>query len=146
MMVDELTAVVGELGGESGIGRVVRSSEDMSAAIREGFHHGAVEGLLESSGLTLQEIATALDLSVRSLQRRKNQGRLALHESDRLYRLARLMTLADYFLGDHQVALEWLKRPNHALGGVAPLAIVDTELGAREVENVLGRIGYGGVS
>jgi putative toxin-antitoxin system antitoxin component (TIGR02293 family) len=146
MMVDELTAVVGVLGGESGIGRVVRSSEDMSAAIREGFHHGAVEGLLESSGLTLQEIATALDLSVRSLQRRKNQGRLALHESDRLYRLARLMTLADYFLGDHQVALEWLKRPNHALGGVAPLAIVDTELGAREVENVLGRIGYGGVS
>jgi putative toxin-antitoxin system antitoxin component (TIGR02293 family) len=146
MMVDELTAVVGELGGESGIGRVVRSSEDMSAAIREGFHHGAVEGLLESSGLTLQEIATALDLSVRSLQRRKNQGRLARYESDRLYRLARLMTLADYFLGDHQVALEWLKRPNHALGGVAPLAIVDTELGAREVENVLGRIGYGGVS
>jgi putative toxin-antitoxin system antitoxin component (TIGR02293 family) len=146
MMVDELTAVVGVLGGESGIGRVVRSSEDMSAAIREGFHHGAVEGLLESSGLTLQEIATALDLSVRSLQRRKNQGRLALHESDRLYRLARLMTLADYFLGDHQVALEWLKRPNHALGGVAPLAIVDTELGAREVENVLGRIGYSGVS
>jgi putative toxin-antitoxin system antitoxin component (TIGR02293 family) len=146
MMVDELTAVVGELGGESGIGRVVRSSEDMSAAIREGFHHGAVEGLLESSGLTLQEIATTLDLSVRSLQRRKNQGRLARYESDRLYRLARLMTLADYFLGDHQVALEWLKRPNHALGGVAPLAIVDTELGAREVENVLGRIGYGGVS
>jgi hypothetical protein len=30
--------------------------------------------------------------------------------------------------------------------GVAPLAIIDTELGARQVENVLGRIGYGGVS
>jgi|SRR5215469_13371713 len=145
-MVDELNAVVCELGGEAGVGRIVRSSEDMSAAIREGFHHAAVQGLLESSGLSLQEIATSLDLSIRSLQRRKSQGRLARYESDRLYRLARLVTLADHFLGDHQLALEWLKRPNHALGGVAPLAMVDTELGAREVENVLGRIGYGGVS
>jgi putative toxin-antitoxin system antitoxin component (TIGR02293 family) len=60
--------------------------------------------------------------------------------------LARLVSLAAYFLGDHKIGIDWMKRPNHALGGVAPLSIVDTELGAREVENVLGRIGYGGVS
>jgi uncharacterized protein (DUF2384 family) len=29
---------------------------------------------------------------------------------------------------------------------VAPLAAIDTELGARQVENILGRIAYGGVS
>ncbi len=146
IMVNELAAVMGELGGEAAIGRPVRSDEDMSAAIRQGFPHAAVEGLLESSGLSLQQIASSLDLSVRSLQRRKLQGRLARYESDRLYRLARLVALAEYFLGDHQRAIDWLKRPNHALGGVAPLQIVDTELGARQVENVLGRIGYGGVS
>ena len=83
---------------------------------------------------------------MRSLQRRKSQGRLARYESDRLYRLARLVSLAANFLGDRQTAIAWLKRPNRALGGVAPLAIIDTELGARQVENVLGRIGYGGVS
>ena len=55
-------------------------------------------------------------------------------------------SLAANFLGDRKVAIDWLKRSNHALGGVAPLAIIDTELGARQVENVLGRIGYGGVS
>ena len=60
--------------------------------------------------------------------------------------LARLVSLAANFLGDRKTAIDWLKRPNHALGGVAPLAIIDTELGARQVENVLGRIGYGGVS
>ncbi len=32
------------------------------------------------------------------------------------------------------------------LGGLAPVAMIDTELGARQVENVLGRIAYGGVS
>ncbi len=145
-MVNELSAVVGELGGHAAVGRMVQSDEDMSAAIRDGFPHSAVKGLLDSSGLSLQEIASALDLSLRSLQRRKSEGRLARYESDRLYRLARLVALADYFLGDHQLAIDWLKRPNYVLGGVAPLSIVDTELGARQVENVLGRIGYGGVS
>jgi putative toxin-antitoxin system antitoxin component (TIGR02293 family) len=145
-MVNELHAVVGELGGSAGLGRAVHSEEDMSAAIRAGFPHTAVEGLLESSGLSLREVATSLDLSLRSLQRRKGQGRLARYESDRLYRLARLVALAEYFLGSRQLAIDWLKRPNYVLGGVAPLSVVDTELGARQVENILGRIGYGGVS
>jgi putative toxin-antitoxin system antitoxin component (TIGR02293 family) len=145
-MVNELTAIVDELGGESAIGRPVRTDEDMNSAIREGFPHSAVESFLESSGFSMHEIASSLDLSLRSLQRRRHEGRLARYESDRLYRLARLVALADYYLGDHDTAIRWLRRPNHALGGVAPLNIVDTELGARQVENVLGRIGYGGVS
>jgi putative toxin-antitoxin system antitoxin component (TIGR02293 family) len=94
----------------------------------------------------MQEIASSLDLSIRCLQRRKHEGRLARYESDRLYRLARLVALAEHYLGDHERAIQWLRRPNHVLGGVAPLKIVDTELGGRQVENVLGRIGYGGVS
>lgn len=144
-MVNELAAVLNELGGEAGVGRTVRTSQDLSAAIREGFPHQALNALT-STGLSLREIASSLDLSLRSLQRRKSQGRFARYESDRLYRLARLVSLAAHFLGDRNTAIDWLKRPNHALGGVVPLAIIDTELGARQVENVLGRIGYGGVS
>jgi putative toxin-antitoxin system antitoxin component (TIGR02293 family) len=102
--------------------------------------------LIRSSGLSLQEIASTLDLSPRSLQRRRHEGRLARYESDRLYRLARMIALAGGYLGDHQRGLAWLKRPNRVLGGVAPLGLLDTELGARQVENVLGRIAYGGVS
>jgi putative toxin-antitoxin system antitoxin component (TIGR02293 family) len=146
IMVNELTIIVDELGGESSFGKTVRTNEEMSTAIRAGFPHSAVERFLESSGLSMQEIASSLDLSIRSLQRRKHEGRLARYESDRLYRLARLVVLAEHYLGDHERAIEWLRRPNHVLGGVAPLKIVDTELGARQVENVLGRIGYGGVS
>lgn len=145
-MVNELTAIVGELGGESAVGRQIRSGEDMSAAIRQGFPHTVVDALVGGSGLTLQEVASSLDLSTRSLQRRKHQGRLARHESDRLYRLARLLALAEYFIGSRDTAVEWMKRPNLVLGGVAPLKLLDTELGARQVESVLGRIAYGGVS
>jgi putative toxin-antitoxin system antitoxin component (TIGR02293 family) len=145
-MIGELSAVVGELGGEAAIGRIVRSDEDLRAAIRDGLPHAAVEGLLQSTDLSLRELAATLDLSVRSLQRRKREGRLARFESDRIYRLARILALAEHFLGERSRATAWLKRPNQALGGVPPLQAIDTELGARTVENVLGRIGYGGIS
>ena len=145
-MVNELRAVVEELGGERVLGRSLASDRDMREAIREGFPPSVVEQLMRASGLTLKELADALDLSPRSLQRRRGTGRLARFESDRLYRLARIVALANEYLGDHNRALRWLKRPNRALGGVTPVSAVDTEVGARQVENVLGRIAYGGVS
>lgn len=145
-MVNELSAVVEELGGEQTLGRALSSDRDMREAIREGFPPAVVEELMRASGLTLKELASALDLSPRSLQRRRRSGRLARYESDRLYRLARIVAIANEYLGDHERALRWLKRPNRTLGGVAPVAAIDTELGARQVENVLGHIAYGGIS
>jgi putative toxin-antitoxin system antitoxin component (TIGR02293 family) len=68
------------------------------------------------------------------------------HESDRLIRLARITVLANQCLGDDALATRWLKQPNLALAGKTPLELIDTESGSRLVENVLGRIAYGGVS
>jgi putative toxin-antitoxin system antitoxin component (TIGR02293 family) len=101
---------------------------------------------MRSARLTLKEFSASVGLSTRSLQRRAGEERLARYESDRIYRLARTVALAKHYIGSDEPAVRWLKRPNRALGGVAPLGALDTELGAREVENVLGRIAYGGVS
>jgi putative toxin-antitoxin system antitoxin component (TIGR02293 family) len=145
-MTNELQAVVQGLGGKGVLGRALSSEREMRDAIKEGFPPRVVEQLMRASGLTLKELATALDLSPRSLQRRRRTGRLARYESDRLYRLARIVALANEFLGDHERAVHWLKRPNRALGGISPVAALDTELGARQVENILGRLAYGGIS
>ena len=145
-MVNELHAVVKGLGGRSVLGRNLATQGDLCEAIREGFPPAVVEQLMQSSGLTLKELSEALDLSPRSLQRRRRCGRLARFESDRLYRLARIVALAQQSLGDRDSAARWLKRSNHALGGAPPISVMDTELGARQVENVLGRIAYGGIS
>lgn len=144
-MANELRAVLKALGGERVLGRPLASDSDLREAIREGFPHAVLQEVMRASGLTLQELATALDLSSRSLQRRR-RGRLARFESDRLYRMARLLALARESLGEGERAVRWLKRTNRALGGLAPIAAIDTELGARQVENLLGRIAYGGVS
>jgi putative toxin-antitoxin system antitoxin component (TIGR02293 family) len=145
-MVNELRAVVRELGGKGALGRALSTNNELRDAIREGFRPAVVGELMRSSGLTLKELAGALDLSPRSLQRRRRSGRLARYESDRLYRFARIVALADESLGDRDRAVRWLKRPNRTLGGVAPIAAIDTEPGARQVENILGRIAYGGIS
>ncbi|MGC2531903.1 MAG: antitoxin Xre-like helix-turn-helix domain-containing protein, partial [Candidatus Sulfotelmatobacter sp.] len=88
-MVNELRAVVKELGGRTVLGRTLNNQHDLCEAIRTGFPPAVVEQLMQASGLTLKELADALDLSPRSLQRRRRSGRLARFESDRLYRLAR---------------------------------------------------------
>ena len=44
---------------------------------------------------------------------------------------------------DEGLARKWLKEPAWALGDVAPLAYADTELGSKEVEELLGRIEHG---
>lgn len=145
-MVNELHAVMEELGGDPALGRTLRTEADLLAAIREGFPQTVIEEVMHAAGLTLKELAASLDLSPRSLQRRRREGRLARYESDRIYRLARIIALAKHYLGDDEMAIRWLRRRNRALGGSAPLQMIDTEPGARKVENVLGRIAYGGVS
>jgi putative toxin-antitoxin system antitoxin component (TIGR02293 family) len=145
-MASNLRAVVNELGGEAVLGRRLQRESDLQAAIRDGFPQRVVDELMEAAHLSVKEVAAALDLSSRSLQRRRRQGRLARYESDRIYRLARIIALARSSLGSRAAAARWLKRPNRALGGQAPLSVIDTEIGARAVENVLGRIAYGGVS
>lgn len=145
-MVNEVQEVATQLGGEATLGRSFRTDRDLQAAIREGFPQSVVAEIMHSAGLTLKELAASLDLSPRSLQRRRREGRLAKYESDRLYRLARVVALAKRYIGDGEKASRWLKRPNRALGGRVPLDLIDTEPGARAVENVLGRIAYGGLS
>jgi putative toxin-antitoxin system antitoxin component (TIGR02293 family) len=135
-----------ELGGKPVFGRELRSEAELRDAIREGFPQSAVNEVMQGAGLTLKELAGSLDLSPRSLQRRRREGRLASAESDRLYRLARVVAMAKRYLGGADLAARWLKKPNRALGNVTPLELLDTEPGARAVENVLGRIAYGGVS
>lgn len=64
-------------------------------------------------------------------------------ESDRTVRLARVYASAVGMISDADKAVEWLQMPNRALGGKRPIDQLDTDVGAREVEDILGRIAYG---
>jgi putative toxin-antitoxin system antitoxin component (TIGR02293 family) len=135
-----------DLGGERRLGRKLRSLADAREAIRDGFPPSVIDSLMESAGLSLKELTTSVGISTRSLQRRRKEGRLASDESDRLYRFARLLAMAEYYIGDRGNAVQWLRRPNVSLGGSAPMQVMDTDAGVEEIESLLGRIAYGGVA
>ena len=82
-------------------------------------------------------------MSPSTLARRQRSGRLSQPESERAYRLGRLVERATEAFGSAEVGAEWLKRPNWALGGEPPLGYADTEPGALEVDRVIGRIEHG---
>lgn len=102
-----------------------------------------LEVLRDSLDVSIEKLASKLGISNATLHRRKRQGRLGPAESDRVVRLARLVGKAAKVLGGIEAARQWLNSPQFGLGGAVPLDYAETEIGAREVENLLGRVEYG---
>lgn len=82
-------------------------------------------------------------MPARTMARRRLSRKLDPVESDRLYRIARVAAQAVSVFGTEDQATTWLQRPNRALGGELPIRLLDTDVGARQVEDVLGRIEHG---
>ncbi|HEX2645268.1 MAG TPA: antitoxin Xre/MbcA/ParS toxin-binding domain-containing protein [Thermoanaerobaculia bacterium] len=134
--------IVEALGGRESRS-AVRTPEELKAWIREGLPFASLEAVMRRFGLSREEISSALDLPPRTMARRRVERRLRPAESDRLFRLVRIAAQAVETLGDQNKATLWLHAPNRALGGQIPLELLDTDLGTRQVEEVLGRIEYG---
>jgi putative toxin-antitoxin system antitoxin component (TIGR02293 family) len=111
--------------------------------IQKGLRFSELETLQNSIDLPFEQLAAKLAISRSTLQRRKVSGRLSPDESDKVIRYSRLVQQAADFFGEIGKARAWLKHPQYGLGGAVPLDYARTEAGAREVENLLGRMKYG---
>ena len=131
----------GALSKTSG-GKMPRTSQ-LIEQVRRGLPVGELTALQAGLQIPLEQLAGKLAISRATLQRRKTSGRLSADESDKLMRFSRLLRHATEVFGDAAKAREWLKVPQRGLGGAVPLDYAETEIGAREVENLLGRIDYG---
>jgi putative toxin-antitoxin system antitoxin component (TIGR02293 family) len=143
MAVGSVGLVVKVLGGSSVLGRNVVSADELRKRVRDGLPYGALEAVEVRLGLKPTEIETMLSLPARTRIRRKKTKVLSPVQSDRLYRLARIASIAVEVFGDEIKTTRWLRKPNRSLGHNEPLRLLDTELGAREVEDALGRIEHG---
>lgn len=124
-------------------GGPVRSTEALLTEVRGGLPLERMENVRRRLDLTLDELAGQLGMSRATLHRRRREGRLSPDESDRLVRYARLLAQAEEVFGPGEPAREFFHQPATGLGGETPLEYARTELGAREVERLLGRIGHG---
>lgn len=131
------------LGGRRLLGRRPPSLETLCDRVREGLPYDSLESAADRLHLERAEISSVLMLAPRTLSRRKREGHLRPDESDRLFRLARIVAQATEVLGSQEKATSWLRRPNRALDNAVPLQLLDTDAGTRRVEQVLGRIEHG---
>jgi putative toxin-antitoxin system antitoxin component (TIGR02293 family) len=137
-------AIAEALGGRKVLGRAIRNDGDLTHLVREGIPARAIPALAVRLNIAHADLLRALGIPQRTLSRRLSQAAsLTPAESDRTVRTARVYAHAVETIGDRAKAVAWLGTPNRALGGETPLERLDTDLGVRQVEDVLGRIAYG---
>jgi putative toxin-antitoxin system antitoxin component (TIGR02293 family) len=139
-----VAAIAMVLGGRKTLKREMKTESDLRVATRDGLPVGTLPVLAGKLGVERKRLAQVVGISDRTLSRRiAANAKLTLEESDRTMRLARVFAIAEDTLGATEKAARWMQRPNLALGNATPLELLDTDMGAREVEEVLMRIEYG---
>jgi len=140
----ESEAIAEVLGGRRVLGKVIKKADDLTQLVRRGLPATSVTALADKLDVGNAVLSRTLGIPQRTLTRRLSRGsRLTAAESDRTVRLARVYASAVEMIGEEGKAVEWLRTPNRALGGARPLDQLDTDLGVRAVEDILGRIAYG---
>lgn len=121
------------------------SAGNAAAQVRAGLPVREFDVLRQLLGLTVAALAQKVGISLATLSRRRHRHEvLDTGHGDRVLRFARLFRLAvGLYDGDESAARTWLTTPARALDGQTPLDYAETEAGAREVENLIGRLEHG---
>ncbi|MES9994420.1 MAG: antitoxin Xre/MbcA/ParS toxin-binding domain-containing protein [Candidatus Thiodiazotropha sp.] len=131
------------LGGEEFIGIEVTSEFELAKAVRQGFLPSVTEKLFDGTVLKKSDMER-LVMPRRTLTHRIKKGeRLTREESDRIARVARIVAMAEETFGSRDKASRWLHKPKRGFEGQTPIDMLDTEEGARIVEDRLFRIAHG---
>ena len=141
-MFGDTARVAAVMGGAKVLGRRVESIGDMRAAVEAGLPKAVLMNVVRSVERQPQAQRTLLHKLVPEPTLRRRRHRLNLVESERTERLARITALAQEIWGD-QDAREFLTTPHPMLGGNTPAEHIVTDLGAREVEDILYAIAFG---
>lgn len=128
----------------SGRKNQVRELARWHERILAGLDFTAVENIKTHAALTDAELARLLGMGEATLRRARGaRATLDSTTSDRLYRLSKIVAVAEEALEGADNAMRWLRRAQPALGGEVPLELLVTQAGADEVETLLRRIDFG---
>jgi putative toxin-antitoxin system antitoxin component (TIGR02293 family) len=111
--------------------------------IRVGLPFETVADAAETLGLTIGDLAAFGIIPARTLSHSRQGGQFSPAQSDRVARFFRIWRRAVDTFGGGDQARRWLERPTRPLGDQTPMALLDTEEGARLVDDLLYRIDHG---
>ena len=119
------------------------SDFDLLKLARKGISKKSLLALAKKISLTIEEVASVLHISERTLQRYTPQTLVKTEYADRAIELALLYERGIEVLGSERAFSSWIKSPNYALGGEIPFNLLDTRIGFTMVLDILGRIEHG---
>ena len=131
------------MGGPSVLGRRLASLASLSEAVSKGLPKAA---LRQTAGRIFQDRAEQRQLMNRIVPEatfKRRRERLSASESERTERIARVMASAEFVWGDRSDARRFMTTSHPAFRGRTPLDASLTELGARQVEEILDKIFHG---
>lgn len=113
--------------------------------IKSGAPFEIIAKLADATGMNQVDIAKSLGISQKTVTRRQAAGRLTSEESDRLYRLLKLLDAAvELFEGDTTAAKEWLEAPAVGLSGLRPIEMTASTAETDAVLDLVARLELGG--
>lgn len=102
--------------------------------------------MLRTFNLQEHAFAVLLNISMATFERRvREQRTLGTAASERLDRIATVSHLAEKVFENRDAAVQWMARPNKAIGGSLPIMLCETEIGARQVRRALHALDSGGI-
>ena len=149
-MWNDIEKIVGVLAGEQvkstkvKLGsRTVSSARDLELVVQEGLPSESVEVTIER--IFPHDPAFRYQIVPRAtLTRRLKKGeRLSPQESEKLQRIARVFAMAIDVWGSEEDAREFMAKRHPMLDDRTPFEASLSEIGAREVESILGRLLFG---
>jgi putative toxin-antitoxin system antitoxin component (TIGR02293 family) len=124
-----------------GIYPEIHDNHEMASRVEDGLPVGEVVAFGKKAGFTTDELARLIQIPPRTYARRvASKSRLKIHEGERAVRLMRLFDQAKRIFGTDERTHHWFNSRILALGRKTPFEYAQTEPGAREVENIIGRI------
>jgi putative toxin-antitoxin system antitoxin component (TIGR02293 family) len=131
------------LGGSHILGRRLGSLAALNDAVAEGLPKAALRQTASRIFTGKMEQKQLMNRIVPEATFKRRRDRLSAAESERTERIARVVANAEYVWDDRDDARRFLTTPHPALRGRSPLETALTELGARQVEEILGKIFHG---
>lgn len=125
------------------LGLEISSTPELIGAVRRGLPYSVFERVQGTLGVSAQTLAGLIGVPVRTLNKRKHEGRFSSEESDNLLRVVRVVSKTFDFFDEPEAARAWLEAPERAFDGDTPLSLLDTEMGAQEIFRLLGQLEHG---
>lgn len=111
--------------------------------IKNGITKKQLEAIKSETNFDYNTLGNLLGVSRTTLIKKKGDDKFDQPTSERIMLLAELLNYGREVFESREMFNIWVKKPSFALGGKAPLELLDTLYGIEEVKKELGRIEYG---